>query len=181
MANALGKARHCLQLISSRYPVLADDSGICVDALGGAPGVRSARFGRGRGVVSDEGRNALLLKRLIAVGATAVPAPPVATSDEGAPIPRVTADAVSVPTRAACYVCAAVIIDPRQRIVAVQERWDGCIAAAPSVGQRGFGYDPIFVPAEATVTVAELGDEEKDRYSHRGKAFRALMSTYAKQ
>lgn len=156
MANALGKARHCRQLTPPRYPVLADDSGVCVEALQGRPGVHSARFGRARGISGkdDAGRNALLLRRLTAAGAH------------------------TAARRAAHYVCAAVLIDAAQRVVAIQDRWDGCIAPAPSAGARGFGYDPIFIPHEAALTVAELSDAEKDRYSHRGKAFRAVIDTY---
>lgn len=158
MSNAIGKATHCMRALSARYPVLADDSGICVDALGGKPGVHSARFGRGRGIRAgdDSGRNALLLRRIAA-------------------LPAGNADAAA---RTAHYVCAAVLIDVQQRIFAVQDRWDGLIAATPSEGQRGFGYDPLFIPCEASVPVAELSDEEKDRHSHRAKALRALVRAY---
>ena len=158
MANAMGKARHCLQAVSTRYAVIADDSGICVAALDGKPGIYSARFGREHGIAKDDddGRNALLISALTAASAR---------------------DSNAV-DRSAHYVCAAVLIDPLQRIVAVQERWDGAIAAAASDGTRGFGYDPIFIPREAAVTVAELADDDKDRYSHRAKALRALAAAY---
>jgi len=147
MANAFGKAEHCLALIAGEYPVIADDSGICVPALAGRPGIYSARFGRRRGIKGedDSGRNRLLLRML--AGSSA---------------------------RAAYYICAAVWASPGDTRYAVQERWDGCIALETSAGTNGFGYDPLFIPHEAEVSVAELSDEEKDNYSHRAKALRAL-------
>ena len=148
MANALGKAYHCMQIISAAYPVIADDSGICVEALSGKPGIHSARFGRMHGIRKNDdiSRNALLLRK---IGAAT--------------------------DRRAHYVCAAVFLDTTYRMCAIQERWDGMIAAHPSSASGGFGYDPLFIPQERKVPVAELSDDEKDRYSHRGRALRALM------
>ena len=148
MANALGKAYHCMKTISAAYPVIADDSGICVETLSGKPGIHSARFGRLHGIrkKDDIARNMLLLRKL------------GAATD-----------------RRAHYVCAAVFLDTTYRVCAIQERWDGAIAVHPSSASGGFGYDPLFIPQEKKVSVAELSDDEKDRYSHRGKALRALM------
>ena len=124
--------------------ILADDSGLEVDALGGEPGVRSSRYA-GRDA-SDDDRIALLLGRLAA-------APPAA--------------------RTAHFRCALVIAAPDGSIVFETEgRCEGRIADRPR-GTHGFGYDPIFVVGDGKLTMAELAPAEKDRLSHRGQAARA--------
>lgn len=145
--NATAKARHFARLAS--LPVLADDSGLRVDALGGAPGVRTKRFS-GRSDLSgrdlDEANNQVLLERLQGV-------PPEA--------------------RGARYVCAAVLAFPDGRVVAGLGSCRGEIATAPR-GAGGFGYDPLFYVPALGRTFAEVPAAEKNRISHRSRAFRAL-------
>jgi XTP/dITP diphosphohydrolase len=146
-ANALIKARACV--LASGLPALADDSGLEVDALDGAPGVRSARFAGEP--TDDAANNRLLLERIAALGAS------------GADQPR------------AAFVCAAALVLPDGAEDIVEGRMTGSIVAAPR-GAHGFGYDPLFV-ADASAdgrTNAELLPHEKDALSHRGVAFRAL-------
>ena len=159
MENAMLKARACWELTRGAYPVLADDSGIAVTALGGAPGLYSARYGSDAGVGAgdDQGRNALLLREL---GARTSGSAGGEAGESG--------------DRSAHYVCAAVLVCGEERFFTAQERWDGVIAPAPSAGRGGFGYDPIFIPRGLSCTVAEITDDEKDKLSHRGKAVRAL-------
>jgi XTP/dITP diphosphohydrolase len=146
-ANALIKARACEAITG--LPSLADDSGITVDALGGEPGVRSARFA---GEQADEAaNNLLLLVRLAAVGADTPPA------------------------RRAAFVCAAAFVLPSGEEHVTFGRMEGHVIEAPR-GTNGFGYDPLFV-ADATAdgrTNGELTPAEKDAISHRGAAFRDL-------
>ena len=127
-------------------PVLADDSGICVDALNGEPGIFSARYGEDGPTPprNDAERNALLLHKLASVTEPA--------------------------KRTAHYVCAMVLLVSPERFVLAQETWQGQIVFAPSAGTGGFGYDPIFFLPEQGVTVAELSAEQKNKLSHRGKA-----------
>jgi XTP/dITP diphosphohydrolase len=139
LENAFLKARALYQQVSA--PVIADDSGLCVDALGGRPGILSARYGGGEGRNLDAGeRNALLLEEL----------------------------ALS-PQRSARFVCAMVLLLSEDRFFAVQETLEGEIIRE-SRGSGGFGYDPIFYLPERGCTVAELSEDEKNRISHRGKA-----------
>jgi XTP/dITP diphosphohydrolase len=148
-ANALLKARHAAR--RARLPALADDSGLEVDALGGRPGVRSARYAGA--AASDAANNALLLAELA-----------------GVPPER----------RTARYRCALALVrsalDPEPLLVSAT--WEGHIGTAPR-GGGGFGYDPLFVPAGMDCTAAELPAAEKDRLSHRGKALRALAARLA--
>lgn len=144
--NALAKARYFAA--RSDLPVLADDSGLCVDALGGAPGVRSKRFsGRSdlRGVELDRANNALLLERL-----TGVPDP----------------------DRTGRYVCAAAVVLPAGTDRVSIGTCEGVILAGPR-GSGGFGYDPLFLVPETGSTFGELSPGDKDRLSHRGMAVRA--------
>lgn len=148
--NALAKARHAARLADGA--AVADDSGLCVNALGGAPGVRSARYAQDLGEGSgDASNNAALLRELAAVGATA-----------------------SV-DRTASFVCVLVAVrsaaDP-QPLVAVG-RWAGHILEAPR-GDQGFGYDPLMFIAEAGLAVAEMRPEQKNAHSHRALAAREL-------
>ena len=151
--NALIKARELRRLIAAAGfpdPVIADDSGLCVDALEGRPGIRSARYGADGGhKLSDRDRNALLLREL---------------GDN--------------PNRGARFVCAMALLFAGDRFFLAQETLEGELIAAAQ-GEGGFGYDPIlFIPALGR-TVAELSGEEKNRISHRGKAGRALAALLA--
>ena len=145
--NSLGKARHLYRLLGR--PTLADDSGLAVAALGGAPGVRSARFAPPGTQLDDAGRCAYLLSLL-------------------------TGEA----DRAAAFVCClAVVLDPH-RLLLVQEAVSGEIAATVR-GTHGFGYDPVFLLPHLGRTMAELSAPEKDRISHRGRALRRCRALLA--
>jgi XTP/dITP diphosphohydrolase len=130
-------------------PAIADDSGIEVDALDGGPGPRSARFA-GEGASDADN-----LAKLIGLVADMEP------------------DA-----RTARYRCVAAIAWPDGRTMHAEGTCEGTLIRQ-SRGDRGFGYDPVFVPQGERRTMAELGDEEKDRISHRGRAFRALAELLA--
>jgi XTP/dITP diphosphohydrolase len=139
--NALIKARAAVSLTGCL--VLADDSGLEVDALGGAPGLQSARYG-GPGL-DDRGRVRLLLDALRAV-----------------PAPR----------RTARFRCVIALVEPDGRERLVEGKVEGCIAEAPR-GTGGFGYDPVFVYPPLGRTLAELSEEEKACVSHRAHAVAA--------
>lgn len=142
--NALAKARHAAQL--SGLPALADDSGLCVDALKGAPGVYSARYaGEPK---SDERNNAALLTAL-----------------QGETNRRAHYVAVLVLVRFAH--------DPQPLIAA--GRWHGEILSAPR-GENGFGYDPLFLLPELGLSSAELDPAQKNRLSHRAIALQDLLA-----
>jgi XTP/dITP diphosphohydrolase len=141
--NALGKALHYSR--GREEFVFADDSGLVVPALGGAPGVRSARYA-GPGATSAE-RNAKLLGEL---------------------------RGKSGPERAAHFVCAIALVAQGRAVAVVSERVDGVILEAAR-GAGGFGYDPVFYLPELGKSFAELSGEEKNKHSHRGKAFRRLL------
>ena len=141
LENALIKAT-ALFNEGTGLPVLADDSGICVEALNGAPGIYSARYGItefGRELSSKE-KNDFLLKNM-----------------------------EDLENRKASFICSMVLILDRDRIITVQEDFKGEISRKP-YGNGGFGYDPIFYIPELNKSAAELTDEEKNRISHRGKA-----------
>jgi XTP/dITP diphosphohydrolase len=141
--NALAKARHASA--HSGLPALADDSGVCVDALGGAPGVHSARFaGEPK---SDERSNAALVAAVRGV------------ADRRA--------------HYACVLVLVRNAGDPEPIIA-EGRWDGRIVDAPR-GSGGFGYDPHFEDAETGLTGAELPLVQKNALSHRGQAMRALI------
>jgi XTP/dITP diphosphohydrolase len=131
-------------------PALADDSGLAVDVLGGAPGVFSGRWAGTHG--QDRANLELLLGQLYDV------------PDEH---------------RAAAFVCAAVLAMPDGTVVVHEGRIQGSLAREPR-GDNGFGYDPILVVDGDTRTSAELTFEEKNAISHRGKAFRALSADLRK-
>jgi len=151
-------------------PVLADDSGLCVDALGGRPGIYSARyygkdswdkngnFRSGRKAVSDGERNTLLLEELAVFSRT---------SHSGTAAQRL---------RRCRFVCAMVLFFGKDRFYLAQETLEGEIvpSAAEIRGRGGFGYDPIVYLPELGCTVAELPEDEKNRLSHRGKAGRII-------
>ncbi len=147
--NALLKAR--ATAAATGLPALADDSGLAVDVLGGAPGIFSARWAGGHG--DDAANLALLLDQLADV------------RDEH---------------RAAQFVCAAALVTPDGREHVETGVLRGRLTRAPR-GEGGFGYDPVLEPDEqparalgTVLTSAELSPEEKNAISHRGQAFRAL-------
>ena len=142
LENALLKARAVA--IALDMPAVADDSGIEVDALGGAPGPRSARYS---GPDATDERNLQQLLRAV----------------KGIPAGG----------RTARYRCVAALALPDGTEVHTEALCEGALISKPR-GSAGFGYDPIFVPAGWETTMAEVGDEQKDRISHRGRAFRAL-------
>jgi XTP/dITP diphosphohydrolase len=153
--NALAKARHAAQL--SNGPALADDSGLCVDALGGAPGVISAHFAgpvraeadrEEQRRTQDEANNRLLIERLR-----------------------------GITQRRARFVSTLIALrsaqDP-EPLIAIG-RWEGEILQAP-VGQGGFGYDPLMFIPTLGKTVAELGPQVKNLHSHRSIASRQMLA-----
>ena len=140
--KALALARWCGR------PVLADDSGLEVDALDGAPGVASRRFAGPE--ASDDDRNAKLLQAL-----------------DGVPVER----------RGAQYVCALVLAFNGRVLIEVQGRLRGRIAEAPA-GTAGFGYDPLFIPEGFDRAIGELGEAVKHRISHRARAAQAFKRRF---
>lgn len=147
--NALGKARHASRLAG--LPAFADDSGICVDALGGGPGVHSARYAGGvaeaGGEAQDERNNRKLLSAL-----------------------------AGNPDRRAHYYCVIVLVrhaeDPEPLIA--EGRWQGEVTPTPR-GSNGFGYDPYFYLPSLGCTAAELDPVAKNSVSHRDQALRQLV------
>lgn len=142
--NALIKARQLAE--ATGLLALADDSGICVDAMGGAPGVFSARW------CGRHGDDAANLELLLA---------------QMADVPE--------RRRGASFVCAAAMAAPDGREEVAEGVMRGSLLFAPR-GENGFGYDPIFRPEGLSVSSAELTPERKEAISHRGKAFRALAA-----
>ena len=141
MENALKKAREIAEI--SGCATLADDSGICCDALDGAPGVYSARFAGTHG--DDENNNRHLLAML--------------------------EDKVD---KSAHYTCAMALCYPDGKEITAEGYMYGSITKDRR-GERGFGYDPLFVPVGESRTVAEMTDEEKNAISHRGRALTLLL------
>lgn len=161
VGNAVLKARSIAEFTGS--PAVADDSGLCVDALNGMPGILSARWaGRSRGghgsVERDRANVELVLDQLADFG----------PDQRGAHF--VCAAALALPPGAAFAASSA----GEGREHCVEGRMHGRIIERPR-GDGGFGYDPIFVPNGETRTVAELPAERKNEISHRGQAFRALV------
>jgi XTP/dITP diphosphohydrolase len=142
-ANAIAKARAVSEGLGRA--ALADDSGLEVDALGGAPGPLSARYG-GPGL-DDEGRVRHLLGALVDVPAE---------------------------RRGARFVCVAAAAVPGGPVLVWRGECPGRILSDPRQGEGGFGYDPVFVPEGHERSMAELGAAQKDEISHRGRAFRGL-------
>jgi len=145
--NALAKARHFFGV--TRIPTVADDSGIEVDALEGAPGVRSKRFAPDTdldGQERDDANNRYLVERLAGV----------APKD-----------------RTARYVCVAALVEGRGEPVFLRGEAEGVVLDSPR-GRGGFGYDPYVLDTELGRTFAEMSPQEKNTRSHRGAAFRAL-------
>jgi len=140
--NAFLKARSiCAE---TGLPAIADDSGLCVDALDGAPGIYSARYAGVHG--DDRANNAKLL---------------LALKD----IPE--------EKRSAHFTCAAALVLPDGREHVSEEIFEGSILFAP-IGDQGFGYDPLFRPQGLAISSAQMSADEKDLISHRGKSLRAI-------
>jgi len=146
LENATLKARHAAS--ASGFAAVADDSGLEVDALGGAPGLYSARYAGD--AADDAANNAKLLREL-----------------QGIPIEQ----------RRARYRCALVLVAAAQdpEPLEAEGLWEGFILEAPR-GSGGFGYDPYFWLPELKMTAAQLDPDEKNRLSHRGQALRALRA-----
>jgi XTP/dITP diphosphohydrolase len=161
--NARKKALHYSRFVPGR--VFADDSGISVDALGGMPGVYSARFAGPD--ADDQANNQKLLRELRRLEETAHIRS--AQAQERAPI-----------SHAAHYVCVIVLAEQGRTLAVVEGRADGLILAHPR-GKGGFGYDPLFLYPPLGKTFAELGPEEKFAVSHRGAAFRKLLDYLANE
>ena len=142
-ANALLKAHDVAR--RTGCIAIADDSGLCVDALNGMPGILSARWAGSHG--DDVANLTLLLNQIVDV-------PPQ--------------------RRGAAFHCAAAVATPEGDERVVEGVLAGSLTDAPR-GESGFGYDPIFVPTGYVVTTAELTPQEKDAISHRGQAFRAVV------
>ncbi len=140
--NALLKAREMSE--ATGLPAIADDSGLCVDALNGDPGIFSARWAGAHG--NDQANLEKVLEQLRETPAA---------------------------ERGAYFICVAALYLPDGRTFCKEGRFYGTILHAP-VGENGFGYDPIFQPEGLEISSAQMSAEEKDAMSHRGKALRAI-------
>lgn len=145
--NAAGKALHYSRF--SELPVMADDSGLVVDTLGGAPGVLSARYAGPN--ATSAGRNEKLLAEMRARGSR---------------------------DRRARFICVIALAVPSRVVAVFSDAAEGEILEAPR-GAGGFGYDPVFFFGPAGKSFAEMSADEKNRYSHRAKAFRKLAEFLA--
>ena len=140
--NSLLKARYTCE--ATGLPAIADDSGLCVDALNGDPGIFSARWA---GVHGDDRANCEKVLHQLAD--------------------------VPVEKRTAHFMCVASLVLPDGRHQVAEGRFEGHILHAP-VGENGFGYDPIFQPLGLSISSAQMSAQEKDLMSHRGKSLRAI-------
>jgi len=140
--NSLLKARYTCQ--ATGLPAIADDSGLCVDALNGDPGIFSARWAGTHG--NDQANLEKVLAQL-----------------EDVPDEK----------RTAHFMCVASLVLPDGREQVAEGRFEGHILHAP-VGENGFGYDPIFQPLGLSISSAQMSAEEKDLVSHRGKSLRSI-------
>jgi XTP/dITP diphosphohydrolase len=140
--NSLLKARYTAA--ATGLPAIADDSGLCIDALGGAPGIFSARWAGKHG--DDRANLEKVLKQL---------------------------KDVSEEKRGAHFLCVASLVLPDGREHVAEGRFDGSILRS-AVGTNGFGYDPIFQPKGLAISSAQMSAEEKDLVSHRGKSLRSI-------
>ncbi|MCL2705433.1 MAG: RdgB/HAM1 family non-canonical purine NTP pyrophosphatase [Spirochaetaceae bacterium] len=147
--NALGKAKELFDIV--KIPVLAEDSGLCIPALGGEPGIYSARYGSdGINKLEDKERNLYLLDKM-----------------------------KNISERKAFFVCSMVLFIDHYRFYICQETLEGEITYEPK-GESGFGYDPVFFIPKLGKTAAELLPDEKNEISHRGKAGRAIAAIIEK-
>jgi XTP/dITP diphosphohydrolase len=140
--NSLLKARYTSE--ATGLPAIADDSGLCIDALGGAPGIFSARWAGKHG--DDQANLEKVLEQL---------------------------KDVPEEKRGAHFLCVASLVLPDGREHVAEGRFDGSILRS-AVGANGFGYDPIFQPKGLTISSAQMSAEEKDLVSHRGKSLRSI-------
>lgn len=164
--NSIIKAKTLYEIV--RCPVIADDSGICVDALNGIPGIYSARYGgpefpHGKpdgSKTPQELQNRFLIESLNAAVASGI-----------------TSDSFKNGLHSAHYTCAMVLYLGTDRIFVSQETMEGTIVERieDAAGTGGFGYDPIFFLPQYGKTAAQISSEEKNAISHRGKATRALV------
>jgi XTP/dITP diphosphohydrolase len=165
--NCLLKARSLYALVKA--PVLADDSGLCVDILRGRPGIYTSRYAGkdfpqgipGSPRPSQEEQNRLLIEEVN----EALSLDPAGEARAG---------------RSCRFVCALALYLGEERFLLVQEAMEGLLAETPEKarGSGGFGYDPIVIVKGAGKTAAELSREEKNRISHRGKAARTLAALF---
>ncbi len=143
--NSLIKARHAADVTG--LPAIADDSGLAVDALDGAPGVYSARYAQNaESQCDDEANNDKLLKALAAVE-----------------------------NRGAAFFCVATFVEPGGEPLVAEGEWRGQILRERQ-GDGGFGYDPLFFVSDCGCSSAELTPEQKNARSHRGQALRSLVA-----
>ncbi|NCV79521.1 MAG: XTP/dITP diphosphatase [Actinobacteria bacterium] len=140
--NSLLKARYTCQ--ATGLPAIADDSGLCVDALNGDPGIYSARW------AGEHGNDQANLEKVL---------------DQLKDVPD--------EKRTAHFMCVASLVLPDGREQVAEGRFEGHILHAP-VGENGFGYDPIFQPLGLSISSAQMSAEEKDLVSHRGKSLRSI-------
>ena len=165
--NSLIKAKALYDIV--HYPVIADDSGICVDALGGSPGIYSSRYagpdfmhGKPDGTkISQEEQNIFLIQQLNdAIKAGNLPKMPYLNGP-----------------RSCHYTCAMVLYCGGDRLFVAQETFEGTLIddINNQAGTGGFGYDPIVFLPQYNKTVAQISAEEKNAISHRGKAVRAIQ------
>lgn len=145
--NALLKARTVCQ--ETGLPTIADDSGLCIDALGGAPGVLSARWSGVHG--NDQANIDKVLAQL---------------------------QAISEDVRSAHFTCVTAFVMPDGRQASAEGILSGKILRQP-IGNNGFGYDPIFLPDGSDVSLAQLDAEKKDSISHRGQSLRVIAPRVA--
>ncbi|MDP1720926.1 MAG: RdgB/HAM1 family non-canonical purine NTP pyrophosphatase [Candidatus Nanopelagicaceae bacterium] len=147
LENALLKAR--IVCAQTGLPAIADDSGLCIDALDGSPGIFSARWSGIHG--NDQANIEKVLMQL---------------------------DSVKVRDRGAHFTCVSAFVMPDGSETTAQGILEGHILAAP-IGDSGFGYDPIFRPLGSTLSLAQLDAREKDQMSHRGQSLRAIAPRVA--
>jgi XTP/dITP diphosphohydrolase len=150
--NALIKARHAAA--RSGLPSLADDSGLAVDALDGAPGVRSARYADDLTPLPGENRDGRNIRKLLQA-----------------------MDGFPEHLRACRFICCMAAVSPNGEELLVRGEWQGRLLTAPR-GSNGFGYDPIFFDPALNKAAAELSGVEKNAVSHRGRALRALLEKF---
>lgn len=151
--NALIKARAVSSLTG--LPALADDSGIVVEALQGAPGIYSARFGDDWEALPGESRDERNIRKLLYLMRK---------------IPK--------HKRACYYECAIAVVTPGGNTLVTNGKWPGSVLIAP-LGKNGFGYDPVFWDNERAKGAAQMSASEKNGVSHRGRALAALMEKWA--
>jgi len=140
--NALLKARYTAKMTG--LPAISDDSGLCVDALGGQPGIFSARW------AGEHGNDAANVRKVL---------------DDLRDIPD--------EKRGAYFICVSALVMPDGREAVAEGFFHGRILHE-AIGENGFGYDPIFLPLGASISSAQMSAEEKDSISHRGKSLRAI-------